>query len=427
MQQLVLAFMLLAACVPGLVGKGGQGYFNGSFQTQGAHMVLQESGSQVSGTVTASNLNGQIAGTASGYEMRGTVTLANGQAGNFVMYATAEGMEMRIDGMQPIQFRRVGQPPPAASLDEPALPTTSPADAGALAALGRVDTKIPAPSATAATGRAYRDELDGWEVRTPAAWKYALKGNTVAFGSDTEAGMIFVTYNRGLSYEQMAQGASAYIAQLGATQLGETRFRAAGGKGVVVEMSGVVEGTTVHARSLGVAGPGGVLSVTALTTPEKLAGLRKRADAIAMSARFFTPTTPPAMKHLAGPWWHYRGSSTSASSMSYERTLELCADGRFYDSSASDISVTSKSNASGYDGWGNPTSGSTMTAGRNSQDGSSGRWTASGDDLTGRLRLLHNNGNAEEHQYVFKKRGGGDIELDGRWYGYSEKQGGRCR
>ena len=132
---------------------------------------------------------------------------------------------------------------------------------------------------------------------------------------------------------------------------------------------------------------------------------------------------------LAGTWWHYHSTdgSSSTSGASYERTLELCADGRFFDSSNSDISVTTHSNAEGYDGWGNPTSGSDMTASQYTQGGGAGRWTATGDAATGQLQLVFNNGTTESHQYVFEKVGGGDIELDGRWYGYATDKGGQCK
>lgn len=435
MRFFVLAFVWLTGCLPALMGKGGGGYFHGTFETQGARMVLQESGSQVSGQVTASNLSGTIAASVSGYQMQGTVTLGDGSSGNFIAYATADGFELRLDGRQPINFKRVGaapnvETPPANALDKPTFGEAMPASPSAPAA--RIDEKIPAPAGGPAKGAAYRDEMDGWEVRTPAAWKYVVKGNTVVFGSDTEAGIIFVSFNRGITYDQMVQGASAYLAQLGATQIGETTpFRAHGNQGVVVEMTGDVQGTQLRARTLGIAGPSGVVGVTALTTPEKLPALRKRADAIAMSARFFTPKQSPAMRYLAGPWWHYHGTNTgslssSGASSSYERTLELCADGRFFDSSASDIYVSTKSDTSGVDGWGNPYSGSSMTSGRNSQDAGSGRWTATGTNMQGQIRLLHNNGSVEEHTYVFKKPNGGDIELDGRWYGYAQDHGGKC-
>jgi hypothetical protein len=400
MRLVVLALVCLAGCLPALVGKGGSGYFHGTFETQGARMVLEESGTQVSGHVSASSLTGTIAASVSGYQMQGTVTLGDGSSGNFIAYATADGFELRLEGRQPINFKRAGA--------QPGVPAA------------RIDEKIPAVTGSPASGAAYRDETDGWEVRTPGAWKYAVKGSTLVFGSDTEPGVIYVSFNRGISYDQLVQGASAYLAQLGATQIGETTpFRAHGNQGVVVEATGIVEGTQLRARTLGVAGPSGVVGVTALTTPDKLPALRKRADAIAMSARFFTPKQSPAMRYLAGPWWHYHGTSGSLSSSSYERTLELCADGRFFDSSASDIDVSATSTTTGADGWGNPYSGSTTTAGRSRQDGSAGRWTATGTAAQGQLRLMHNSGSVEQHTYVFQKPGGGDIELDGRWYGRS--------
>lgn len=276
-------------------------------------------------------------------------------------------------------------------------------------------------SARAEADDAYRDDLAGWLVRTPDKWKFAVQGANVVFGSDTEAGVILVSFMPSVTYQQMEAGIDAYIAQLGATQLGPAkRFAVKAGKALVVEMTGALpDGSQLHARSIGVAGPGGIVSVTGITTPQQIAGLRRRVDQIAQSTQFFAPQRTAAMTALAGPWWHYHSVGTGANSSSYERTIELCANGTFFDSDESNISVQSPKPSPYAENQGY------SSAFRNSQGGGAGRWTATGDRARGQLRLLFNNGKVEQHAFVFVKQG--DIELDGRWYGHARDKGGRCR
>ena len=119
-----------------------------------------------------------------------------------------------------------------------AEPDAKPGDAKPGKAV-KTSATIPAPKTRPASGAPYRDEMDGWEVRTPPAWKYGVRGSAVLFGSDTEGGLIIVSFTRGGTYEQMEAGVSAVIAQLGATQVGSPRsFKARGGRGIVVEMTG---------------------------------------------------------------------------------------------------------------------------------------------------------------------------------------------
>jgi hypothetical protein len=293
----------------------------------------------------------------------------------------------------------------------------------------KVAGDVPAVGKQAANGAAARDDMEGWEVRTPDKWKYGSKNNTNMFGSDTEPGVITLLYARGLSYEQAEQGGAAYFAQMGATMHGDPKpFTTRGGsKGLVFEMEGNAQGSQIEARVVAVAGPGGLLLISGITTPDKLSALRKRVDQIAQSAKFFTPKKSPGQDALVGAWWHYHGSTIGTSSSSYERTIELCADGSYYDSDEGSISVTSKTNMDGYDGWGNAISGVEGTANGYRQGQGNGRWIAQGDDLSGRLRLTANNGQVEEHQYTFRKRAGGDIDLDDRWYGRAPDKAGRCR
>lgn len=397
----------------------GRGLFTGTFANKTGRLTIEESYGQVRGTLVGGGVTGTVQAYISdgGAKMSGTITMSDGSGGNFSATIKDNELSFEMQGRKAITLTRAARPqvamqppmqPPPQSRPLPAPKQPPPGTKGIGAALGS-QAKVMTPSTTAATGAEYRDELDGWSVRTPDQWKYAVKGTTVIFGSDTEAGAIFVTFGRGWTYEQMDQGATAYIQQIGAQQIGRTQpFKAKAGKAIVVELGGTTAQGRLHGRAIGVAGPRGAVTVLGVTTPEKIDGLRRRVDQIALSAKFFEPKQSPAMAILAGPWWHYHGTSVGTSSSSYERTIELCLDGTFFDSTESAISVSS-GQAGGF-----------------GQGAGAGRWSAEGNDMKGRMRLMFNNGKVEEHNYAFKKPGGGDVELDGRWYGRDPDKGGNC-
>jgi len=287
------------------------------------------------------------------------------------------------------------------------------------------DEKIPPPKAKAASGAVHKVEHEGWQLRTPAKWKYVVKGGRVLFASDSEAGFIVVWYAPNVTFEQMESGAAAGAAQLGMSLAGPpVAAEMKGGRALVSEVVGTApDGSKVRGRAIGVAGPSGVVAMLGLTTPAKFDTMRARVDSLAGSVAFFKPKRSPAMNILIGAWWHWHGTDTgyggNTASSSYERTIILCTDGSFRDSDESNISVNTETKTAegSTDAWGNPVDKIVGSSGRNRADSGAGRWVAVGDDMNGSLELQFSNGNVERHNYVFKKRGGGDIELDGRWYG----------
>lgn len=429
----VVVGLLVSACIPPgpMPGPmpGPNAYapapavFSGTYAATGGSITLQQTGTQVTGTAQIGVITASVEGIVDGAQLRGELRSSAGAA-SFTAFASAEGLQITLDGGQPVVLARTNAMPAGASeraapiapipAPNPIAPNPEPA-----AVTGK---QPPAPASGAAPGDPVRDELEGWEVRTPANWRHEIRDGRVVFGGVTEAGAIFVSYLRGVSYDQMSAGAEAQVRQLGATPTGPARaHNFSAGRGQIIEVTAMGnDGVAIYGRAIGIAGPQGVVSVFGLTTKDKFDTLRKRVDAIAQSARFFTakPSVATAdMQHLVGPWWHYHSTGSGSNIASYQRTLELCADGTFFDSDESNISLRTEPSSRG----------TVVSANRDSQDHSAGRWTSSGNNTRGTLRLVHRNGNVEQHTYVFKKPGGGDIELDGRWYGYSRKNGGRCR
>jgi hypothetical protein len=240
--------------------QGDASAFAGTFSANGATIELAAAGDQISGTLRGAGMTGEIRGVVDGRDLSGEIVMSDGSSGAFTAYTTASGIAIVVDGRPPIELARTGgggeiagevfAPDPAATRNDGK-------------GHGRIPPKKAAPKVKgkAARGTAYRDDLDGWEVRTPPAWKYGVKGSTVVFGSDTEAGLIVVAFNRGVTFDQMTANVESVIVQLGATQHGTaTRFKAKGGKGLVVEMTGTTpDGTALHARAAGVAGKTGIV------------------------------------------------------------------------------------------------------------------------------------------------------------------------
>lgn len=422
-----LLIAIAGACVPpqgqqGGAGQGGAGgeSLSGTWVAQGAQIVLSESGGRVTGTATSGALSGTLEGTIQGAQIVGTYAASSGATGQFVATPSGDGgLQFAFDGGQPVLFARAaGEAAPGV---KPIAPTVG-------------DEKIPPPKATAATGAPHRVDHEGWQVRTPAKWKYEVKGSRVLFGSDTESGFIVVWYAPSVTYEQMESNAAAGAAQIGMSLAGPAiSEKLKGGRALITEVLGAApDGSKLRGRAIGVAGATGVVAMVGLTTPEKFPVLRARVDELARSVSFFKPKRSPAMNHLAGAWWHWHGTDTgsggNSASSSYERTIVLCTDGTFFDSDESNISVNTetKTAAGSTDAWGNPVDKIIGSAGRNRSGAGAGRWVAVGDDMTGSLELQFSNGNVERRAYVFKKRGGGDIELDGRWYGRSPEKYQGC-
>jgi len=411
MLRVVLLAFVEMACVPPnqnpqYAGAAqGAGAFAGTWTGNGGSLTLEEQNGQVQGQGQGQGWSAQIQGTSQGGQMTGMFAMGDGTQGQFQATSDGNTLTINVQGRPPIVFTRGGGAAGAPAMAGGAAPRKKPGD-------------WPMPGTQAASGPPAHDDIEGWAVHTPDHWKFQPQGTGAMFGSDTEAGAILVAYTRGVTYDQLAHGAEAFIASQGATQIGDVKpFTAKAGQGIVVELEGVLDGQTLQARSIAVAGPAGVVTVTGIATPDKLPGLRKRVDEIAQSINFFTPKIPPARDFFIGTWWHYHGNATGLSSVSYERTLELCRDGTFYDSSESNGS---------FSNGGNMGAAGSLGAMYNGTGAGAGRWIAQGDDLQGGIRLTFNNGNVEEHHYKFRKRHGGDVDLDDKWYGAAPEKGGRC-
>lgn len=175
-----------------------------------------------------------------------------------------------------------------------------------------------------------RVPLDGYSLTVPDTWKHAEQAGVHVLGSDTEAGLILISYTAGLNLEAMRAQALAGLVQEGLVLMptaAPVEMKAGSSSGIRVDLQGrAADGTLVGARAVGVAGPAGGVVVLGLTTAEKAAGLGPRVDSIAASVRFFTPEQG-TVAALSGTICTWTGSGGGYGSASYSATSRMHFDG----------------------------------------------------------------------------------------------------
>ncbi len=117
------------------------------------------------------------------------------------------------------------------------------------------------------------------------------------------------------------------------------------------------------------------------------------------------------MKHFAGYWWHYSGSS----SLSHEDLIYLAPDGSYRDRSENTANVTN------YDQYGDVSS---QYMG-DFQNRTQGRWTVKGNKCEGVIIVTKSDGSTFNINYRVKPSDNqkfGDYYFNGRLYGWVTEQ-----
>ncbi len=308
------------------------------------------------------------------------VQTANAPATTYTYQVKNDKLTVAGGGLsQALVFERTtGEPAVAAAAPEPAAP-------------------VPPPPAGQSAGR-YSHQYWGLSFAVPQAWKANERDGLVLLGSDTEAGLIVVRFERSINKQMMLAEYSKGMSEEGITLTPATRaedYAAGPNRGVAGELAGMAgNGSQLRARVIGVQSQfGDAAIILGLTTQEKYAGLKPRVEEIAASLSFTQPKIPPANQMVAGNYYYIYVSS-SGGTYSREDKLMLCANGMF---------------SRGGEMYG---SGSAGTA--SSQSGNAGSWTANGDGLNGTILLTYRNGKTETMRY---QKSGLDIVLNGKKYG----------
>jgi hypothetical protein len=189
-------------------------------------------------------------------------------------------------------------------------------------------------------------------------------------------------------------------------------------------LAGTYEGQTMkgpfRVRSVALQGQNGTLVISGMAPVSSYGKMSQHVDSVAASVTFFKGRAGNAMRHVAGRWWHWRGSSSTTygshgghSGYSVEKKLWLCPDGRFSRGGESSIDVTTR------------TPQSTASASHIGQSGSNGRWTAIGTPQAGKIIVTLDHGAREELGYQVPAQGGEwQIYIDGTGYLISNDIGG---
>ena len=218
----VLLCLALCACplqkrtTPIGVSPVNTGSFAGTYSAEGGSLALQAvADGRFTGTFDSRGTTGTIDGRQNGAQLVGTATTRDKHSFGFVAYLTANGIEISFDNAPSVRFARTNRA--AMPAPTPSRPPTSLAPPARIAASTEL---APAPASAGATGLLFRDELGGWELRTPEGWKYLVRGPSVVFSSDTEPGLIVVSFQRGLTADKLESGVGPMLSQLAAVQTG---------------------------------------------------------------------------------------------------------------------------------------------------------------------------------------------------------------
>jgi len=300
--------------------------FNGTFAGGNGKVILKQQGTRVTGSGTVDGLAGKLDGALQDDLVVGTYRTADGQ-GVFQAALQGDTLYLSFDGDAPLTFSRSQ----GASI-QPAQPAPAPQ----LAAAG------PAPAS--ATGKKFRSELDGYELKAPKNWKLAEQAGRILLGSDTEPGLIVAWYVPGMTFEQMQKISAQGLNQEGvllAPQGSASGLKVKAGQALAVDLAGTSkDNIKLQAHAVGIAGERGAIAILGVTTPAQFDALWPKVQQVAASVAFFKPRAGSGTQLLRGALCNWSGGSVASSTrrMTFDGQgrvgwgSEFAAGGNFVDS-----------------------------------------------------------------------------------------------
>ena len=360
-------------------GKAGSSQFEASFEGSQLILTLIETGP--TGEVTSRSLE-------------------------FVRSGGGAGVSSEL-GLAPAQ-PGAADPKPKAQSPAPAIPQPSnPAPAPA------------APPQPSGGGNAVSVTELGCSFTIPAGWNGQKQGEAIYLTSTNYKGFILIQRHAYKSLQQMANEASQGIVDESTNTrlMPVSQFQPFGKNGMVAEFSGMAQGQKSRTFAIGLISPQGG-GVTIMAATEEASYSSDYSDfvlAIAGSLSFVpggasggsqipSPQSNGGgdmdlMKYFAGEWYAYSSGSTISGGAGTERTMTLCPDGLFRDSS--------EFSASGG-GWG----------AANAQSGG-GRWIIQGDKSQGVIMVTYPNGQSKRITYRVISKQEQTISFDGVTYAFA--------
>lgn len=403
-------------------------------------VLNQGAGGQVTGTLSSSTgavfqLNGKI-------EEDIVMGTCQGQAGTSQFEASFEGslliftlMETGQSGevtSRSLEFARAGGGAnPSDALGLPPAPprAAAPRAGGAAPRVAAPQPARPAPftAPPPAGGNVVNVPELGVAFAVPPGWNGQKQGEAVYLTSTSYKGFIVITRHAYNSLQEMAQEAGQGIVDQSTNTrlMPVSQFQPFKTNGMVAEFSGTAQGQQARTFAVGLIGPqgGGVTIMAATEAASYSSDYSDAVLAVAGSLSFLpggasggAPMAGPQggggggsselVGYFSGEWYSFTSGSTIYGSGGTERTMTLCPNGDFRDSS--------EFGASGAGEWGVA-----------SAQGGGGRWTVQGNKTEGVLIVTYNNGQSKRMTYQHNPEKGKVYYFDGVMFVYAGEP--KCR
>jgi hypothetical protein len=260
----------------------------------------------------------------------------------------------------------------------------------------------------------------GCSFAIPAGWNGQKQGEAVYLTSTSHKGFIVIQRHAYTSLQQMAaEAGQGIVDQSTNTKLMPvSQLQPFGKNGMVAEFAGTAQGQKARTFAVGLISPqgGGVTIMAATEEASYSSDYSDAVLAIAGSLSFLSGGAAGGsqmpgpqgggrgdmelLKYFAGEWYSYASGSTLSGSAGTERTMTLCPDGNFRDSS--------EFSASGTGQWGAV----------NAQAGW-GRWMIEGDKIQGVIMVTYPNGQSKRITYRVISKEEQTISFDGVTYAFA--------
>jgi hypothetical protein len=430
----------IAALAGAAFGQNFKGTYTMTSGTTKLTLVLnQAAGGQVTGTLSSSTgavfqLNGKI-------EEDVAMGTCQGQAGTSQFEASFEGslliftlMETGPSGevtSRSLEFTRSGGG--ASQSDALGLP---PAAGGAAAAKSGGATSRPsapkqaaplpsqpAPSAVptpSGGGNVVSVPELGVSFAIPPGWNGQKQGEAVYITSTSYKGFIVITRHAYKSLQEMAQEAGQGIVDQSTNTrlMPVSQFQPFKTNGLVAEFAGSAQGQQARTFAVGlISAQGGGVTIMAATEAASYSSDYSDAVLAIAGSLSFLPggasggapmagaqggggaTDSSLLSYFAGEWYSYSSGSTIYGGAGTERTMTLCPDGNFRDSSEFSASGGGWGAANAQGGW--------------------GRWTIQGDKNQGVIFVTYPNGQTKRIPYRVVSKEEQTINFDGVTYAFA--------
>ncbi len=309
-----------------------------------------------------------------------------------------------------LEFTRISRSPSASSTPDIPIETQLPQSSQTQ----HVDqTKPSTTSSFSLSEGEVGDPQWGFAFRPPAGWKYKKSGEGILLGHDTVPGMIIIFPHTYVSLQAVQTAMMEGLQEEGVIMTPASQLSSLGTSALTGEYQGIWQGQQAKGRGIGTLSPqGGGAMIIAVTTTDKYGPqLSGPAEQIAKEMRYFPVDASNLMRHFAGYWWYYSGTSA----ISHEQLIYLGADGTYREKreDAADVS--------NLDQYGNVVN---QYLG-NFQDRGSGRWTARGNKYEGVISVTRADGSSFDIEYRVKPSQNqrfGDYYFNGTLYHYATEE-----